>query len=196
MLKAARLNGESFRELRDDPSATAQSVSIIAIIGLCYGAGLGVFGFFIAGTSTLEILTVTLIGLLAAILIAIIWSGTTLLIVTKLFGRRIGYWGLTRPFFFSWTPGLLFVLMSAPIPIVFEIVQATSTVWIGIASVFAVKNTQATSTVWIGIASVFAVKNTVGISTQQSMLTFITSAVSIIFLGTIILSLIQFLIIR
>jgi len=43
---------------------------------------------------------------------------------------------------------------------------------------------------------VFAVKNTVGISTQQSMLTFITSAVSIIFLGTIILSLIQFLIIR
>ena len=177
MLKAARFNGDTFRELRDDPSATAQSVSIIAIIGLCYGAGLGVFGFFIAGTSTLEILTVTLIGLLAAILIAIIWSGTTLLIVTKLFGRRIGYWGLTRPFFFSWTPGLLFVLMSAPIPIVFEIVQATSTVW-------------------IGIASVFAVKNTVGISTQQSMLTFITSAVSIIFLGTIILSLIQFLIIR
>ena len=177
MLKAARLNGESFRELRDDPSATAQSVSIIAIIGLCYGGGLGLFGFFIAGISTLEILTVTLIGLLAAILIAIIWSGTTLLIVTKLFGRRIGYWGLTRPFFFSWTPGLLFVLMSAPIPIVFEIVQATSTVW-------------------IGIASVFAVKNTVGISTQQSMLTFITSAVSIIFLGTIILSLIQFLIIR
>ncbi len=160
MLKAARLNGDIFRELRDDPSATAQSVSIIAIIGLCYGAGLGLFGFFIAGTSTLEILTVTLIGLLAAILIAIIWSGTTLLIVTKLFGRRIGYWGLTRPFFF-----------------VFEIVQATSTVW-------------------IGIASVFAVKNTVGISTQQSMLTFITSAVSIIFLGTIILSLIQFLIIR
>ncbi len=176
-MKAARLNGESFRELRDDPSATAQSVSIIAIIGLCYGTGLGLFGFFIAGTSTLEILTVTLIGLLAAILIAIIWSSTTLLVVTKLFGRRIGYWGLTRPFFFSWTPGLLFVLMSAPIPIVFEIARATSTVW-------------------IGIASVFAVKNAGGISTQQSMLTFITSTVSLIFVGTILQSLIQFLVIR
>src|SRR3989454_10023562 len=121
MLKAARLNGESFRELRDDPSATAQSVSIIAIIGLCYGAGVGLFGFFIAGISTLEILTVTLISLLAEILIAIIWSGITLLIVTKMFGRRIGYWGLTRLLLFSWTLGLLFFLMSSPFPIVFEI---------------------------------------------------------------------------
>jgi len=177
MLKAARLNGESFRELRDDPSATAQSVSIIAIIGLCYGAGLGLFGFFIAGIFVLETLTITMISLLATIFIALVWSGTTLLIVTKLFGRRIGYWGLARPFFFSWSPGLLFILMSTPIPIVFEIVRATSAAW-------------------IGIASVFAVKNVVGISTQQSMLTFIASTVSLIFIGTIVLSLIQFLIIR
>jgi hypothetical protein len=67
--------------------------------------------------------------------------------------------------------------MSGPIPIVFEIVRATSTVW-------------------IGIATVFAVRNGAGISTQQSMLTFITSTVSLIFVGTILLSLIQFLIIR
>ena len=176
MLKAARLNGESFRELRDDPSGTAQSLSLVAIVGLCYGAGLGLFGFFTVGISTLEILTVTLIGLLAAILIAIVWSGTTLLVVTKLFRRRIGYWGLARPFFFSWTPGILFILMSGPIPIIFEIVRATSTAW-------------------IGIASVFAVKNSVGISTQQSMLTFITSTVFLIFVGALISSLIQSLII-
>ncbi len=177
MLTAARFNGETFKELRDDPSATGQSVSIIVIVGLCYGAGLGLYGFFIARLSVLEILTITLIGLLAAILIAIAWSSTTLLIVRKLFRGRIGYWGLARPFFFSWTPGLLFILMSGPIPIVFEIIRATSTVW-------------------IGVASVFAVKNAVGISTQQSMLTFITSAVSLLFVGTIVLSFIQFLIIR
>jgi hypothetical protein len=35
MQKAARLDGETFRELRDDPSATAQSISLVAIIGLC-----------------------------------------------------------------------------------------------------------------------------------------------------------------
>ena len=177
MLKAARFDGDTFRELRDDPSGTAQSLSLVAIVGLCYGAGLGLFGFFIAGISVLETLTITLIGLLAAILIALVWSATSLLIVTKLFRRRIGYWGFARPFFFSWTPGLLFILMSGPIPIVFEI-------------------TRATSTVWISIASVFAVKNAAGISTQQSMLTFMASTISLIFVGTAILSFIQFLIIR
>jgi len=109
MLKAARFNGDIFRELRDDPSGTAQSLSLVAMVGLCYGAGLGLFGFFIAGISMLEILTIALIGLLAAILIALVWSATSVLIVTKLFRRRIGYWGFARPFFFSWTPGLLFI---------------------------------------------------------------------------------------
>src|SRR5713101_298581 len=82
MLRAARLDGDTFRELRDDSSATVQSVSLVAIIGLCYGAGLGLFGFFIAGISLLDIFTITLIGLLAAIVIALVWSGTTFLIVT------------------------------------------------------------------------------------------------------------------
>jgi hypothetical protein len=177
MVKAARFNGDTFRELRDDSSATAQSLSLIAIVGLCYGAGIGLFGFFIAGISMLEILTITLIGLLAAIVIALVWSVTSILIVRRLFRVRIAYWALARPFFFSWTPGLLFILMSGPIPIVFEIVRATGTVW-------------------IGIASVFAVKNAAGISTQQSMLSFIASTVSLILVGTILLSLIQFLIIR
>ena len=176
MLKAARFNGDTFRELRDDPTGTAQSLSLVAIVGLCYGAGLGLFGFFIAGISVLETLTITMISLLAAIFIALVWSGTTFLIATKLFRRRIGYWGLARPFFFSWSPGLLFIMMSTPIPIVFEIVRATSMAW-------------------IGIASVFAVKNVVSISTQQSMLTFITSAVFLIFVSALVLSLTQLLII-
>ncbi len=151
MLRAARFDGETFRELRDDPSATAQSVLVVAIIGLCYGAG---FGFFLAGTSLLDVLTITMIGLFSALVIAFVWSGTTFLIVTRLFRRTIGYWGLSRPFFFSWAPGLLFILMSSQITILFEIIRA-----VGAA--------------WIGIASVFAVKHAAGLSTQQSMLTFI-----------------------
>jgi len=177
MVKAARFNGDIFRELRDDPSATAQSVSLVAIVGVCYGTGLGLFGFFIAGISMLEVFTIALLGSSVAIVIALVWSVTSLLIVRKVFRGRIGYWKFARPFFFAWTPGLLFILMSGPIPIVFEVVRATSTVW-------------------IGIASVFAVKNAVGISTQQSMLTFMTSTVSLIFVGTILQSLIQFLVIR
>jgi hypothetical protein len=151
MLRAARLDGETFREIRDDPSATGQSILVVAIIGLCYGAG---FGFFLAGPSLLDVFTIVLLGLFLAVAIAFVWSGTTFLIVTRLFRRTIGYWGLSRPFFFSWAPGLLFILMSTPVIIVFEIVRA-----VGAA--------------WIGISSVFAVKHAAGLSTQQSMLTFI-----------------------
>src|SRR5256712_12770665 len=154
MLKAARLDGDTFRELRDDASTTVQSVSLVAIIGLCYGGGLGFFGFFVDGISLLDTFTIILIGLFSAVIIAFVWSGTTFLIVTKLFRRTVGYWGLSRPFFFSWAPGLLFILMSSPITILFEIIRA-----VGAA--------------WIGIASVFAVKDAAGLSTQQSMLTFI-----------------------
>lgn len=154
ILKAARLQGETFRELRDDPSATAQAISLIAIVGLCYGAGLGFFGFFIAGISPVEVVAITLVGLLAAVLVAFVWSGATFLIVTKIFRGKITYLELSRPFFFSWAPGLLFILMSSPIALLFEIIRA-----IGAA--------------WIGIASVFAVKHSAGLTTQQSMLTFI-----------------------
>jgi len=166
MLRAARLDGETFRQLRDDPSATAQSLLVVAIIGLCYGAG---FGFFLAGASLLDVLTITLIGLFSALVIAFVWSGTTFLIVTRLFRRTIGYWGLSRPFFFSWAPGLLFVLMSGPITILFEVIRA-----VGVA--------------WIGISSVFAVKHAVGFSTQQSMLTFIICVI----LAVLIVSILPF----
>ena len=167
MLKAARLDGDTFRELRDDASTTVQSVSLVAIIGLCYGGGLGFFGFFVAGISLLDTFTIILIGLFSAVIIAFVWSGTTFLIVTKLFRRTIGYWGLARPFFFSWAPGLLFILMSSPIPIISEIIRAVGTAW-------------------IGVASVFAVKHAAGFSVQQSMLTFIVSVLVLIFIQSLV----------
>src|SRR2546425_8137143 len=171
MSKAARLDSDTFRELRDDASTTVQSVSLVAIIGLCYGAGLGFFGLFVSGISIVDIFTIALIGLLSAIIIAFVWSGTTFLIVTKLFRRTIGYWGLARPFFFSWAPGVLFILMSSPSPIISEIIRAAGTAW-------------------IGVASVFAVKHAAGFSAQQSMLTFIIGVLVLIF----ILAFIQFLV--
>src|SRR5712691_7795325 len=75
VLNAPRLDGDTFRELRDDSSATVQSVSLVAIVGLCYGAGLGFFGFFVAGISLLDAFTIILIGLLSAVIIAFVWSG-------------------------------------------------------------------------------------------------------------------------
>ena len=81
MLRAARLDGETFREIRDDPSATAQSLLVVVIIGLCYGVG---FGFFLAGASLRDVLTIVLLSLFSALAIAFVWSGTTFLIVTRL----------------------------------------------------------------------------------------------------------------
>ncbi len=167
MLQAARLDGDIFRELKNDPSTTVQSVSIVAIIGLCYGAGLGFFGFFVAGISLLNTLTITLVGLFSGIIIAFVWSSTTFLIVTKLFRRTIGYWGLARPFFFSWAPGLLFILMVSPIPTISEIIRAAGTTW-------------------IAVASVVAVKHAAEFSAQQSMLTFIISIIVLIFIQSLV----------
>jgi hypothetical protein len=164
MLRAARLDGETFEQLRDDPSATTQSLLVVAIVGLCYGTG---FGFFLAGTSLIEVLTIALLGLFSAFAIAFVWSGTTFLIVTRVFRRTIGYWGLSRPFFFSWAPGLLFVLMSSPIIILFEVIRA-----VGAA--------------WIAISSVFAVKHAVGFTTQQSMLTFIICVLLLVLVVSIL----------
>jgi hypothetical protein len=161
MLGAAKLEGETFRELRDDPSATLQSLFVVAIVGLCYGAGLGLFQFFVAGTSLPEFLIIALIGLLSAVVIAAVWSGVTFLIATKLFRASISYWGLSRPFFFSWAPGLLLILMLSPILAVSEIIRVVGAVW-------------------IVIASVFAVKQAAGVSIQQSMLTFIIGVLVLI----------------
>jgi len=174
MLKAARLNGDTFRELRDDPSTTVQSVSVVAMIGLCYGAGLGLFGYFSGGFSVLGTFTVALTGLFAGISIAFAWSGITFLIMTRLFRRKIAYSQLARPFFFSWSPGLLFIFMLIPSPVVSDIARALGTLW----------------TV---VANVFAVKNAVAVSAQQSMLTFIISIVLLTFLGELVLPVIQFL---
>jgi hypothetical protein len=176
MLKAARLNGDTFRELRDDPSATVQSVSLVVIIGLSYGVGLGLAGFFIAGTSLLDTFTIILIALFSAIIIALVWLGMAFLIITKVFRRRIGHSALARPFFFSWSPGLLFIFMSVPTPAVSNI-------------------TRTVGTAWIVIANVLAVKNSAGISTPQSMLTFMVSAISLIFLSGLLLTLIQLIVV-
>jgi Yip1 domain len=161
MLGAARLEGETFRELRDDPSATLQSLFVVAIVGHCYGTGLGLFQFFVAGTSPSEFLIIALIGLLSAVVIAAVWSGVTFLIATKLFRASVSYWGLSRPFFFSWAPGLLLILMLSPILAVSEIIRVVGAVW-------------------IIVASVFAVKQAAGVSIQQSMLTFIIGVLVLI----------------
>ncbi len=158
MERAARLKRESFEQLRDDPTAMVQALLVIPIVGICYGAGFALLGYFDAGFSTFQVLTVTLVGLLGSFIIAFIWSGTTFLVVTKLFHQPITYARLARPFLFAWSPGIIFILTLTPILVLSDLARAIGTAW-------------------MIIASVYAVKHSVGFSTQNSLLTFIISAV-------------------
>lgn len=162
---------ENFEQLRDDPSATTQALLVIPIVGICYGAGFGLFGYFVAGFSVFETLLVTLIGLLGSFIVAFIWSGTTFLVVTKLFHQPIAYASLARPFFFAWSPGIIFILTLTPFPFLSDLARAIGTAW-------------------MIIASVYAVKHSVKFSTQNSLLTFIISALVLLPLQSLILTLI------
>lgn len=147
MIGALRLNGETFRELRDDQVATAQSIFIVAVASLCYGGGLSLSLFFLASLSAVDVIALTLADLIAGLAIAFVWSGVTFVIVTRVFHKKIDYLNLARPFFFSWTPGLVFIFMASPIAVVSELVRAIGTVWIVLGTVFAVKHAAGVSTI-------------------------------------------------
>src|SRR5215472_11947022 len=127
MERAARLKRDTFEQLRDDPSATAQALLVIPIVGTCYGAGFGLFGYLVAGFTALETVLVTLVGLLGSLIIAFIWSGTTFLVVTKIFHQPISYASLARPFFFAWSPGIVFVLTLTPILVLSDLARVVGT---------------------------------------------------------------------
>ena len=150
MWKVARLDRDTIEDLKSDSGSTRQAVAIVILAGLSYGLGLSLF----LGT-TVEIILFTLAaGILLGLLIGFLWLSLTFVIGTRLFRGVTTYWGLARPFFFAWSPGILFVLMSVPTPLIPEIARATAGAW-------------------IIISSVFAVKHSMGLETQQSLLIFI-----------------------
>lgn len=175
MFGASRFKSETFKELKDDPHATLQSFLLVPITGLCYGLGLSLFGLFVVGFSASTTVLITLLGLVLGCSIALIWSLTSFLIVNKLFNRTISYLSLARPFFFSWSPGLLFILLLIPNPLVSEGVRVLASAW-------------------VGVASVFAVKHAGGLSFQQSMMTFIISILTLVLAQIILESLLPSLI--
>lgn len=162
MLGAARLNGDTFKELRDDPGATLQSIALVPVTGLCYGIGITGFIFIETGISLDEAILVILLGLVSASIIALTWSATNYVLVTRLFRKTISYRSLTRPFLFSWTPGLLLTLISVPNSSISEAFRAVATGWIAISSIFAVRYAS-------------------GVSIQQSMIMFILSVLILLF---------------
>ncbi len=150
MWRVARLDRDTIEDLKSDSKATPQAVAIVLLAGLSYGLGVGLF----LG-ATLDVLLFGLMfWILLGLLTGFLWLSLTFVIGRRLFRGETDYWGLARPFFFAWSPGLLFVLMSVPTPLIAGLVRAV----VG---------------AWIIISSVFVVKYSMSLETQQSLMIFI-----------------------
>ena len=162
MWKVARLDRDTIEDLKSDSRATRQAVGIVILAGLSYGLG---FSLFLGTTLDFVLFSITawiLLGLLTGFL----WLSLTFVIGTRLFRGVTTYWSLARPFFFAWSPGLLFIFMSVPTPPIAAIARATASVW-------------------IIISSVFAAKHSMGLETLQSLIIFILAF--LVFFGILIL---------
>src|SRR5256885_15848057 len=111
MVKSARLNRDTFLELKEDSTATVQALTVLALAGASFG-----FGFAAAiGYNTIGILLGAVFGAVVSIALGIVWVSLTYLIGRSLFGGRSNCWSLARPVFFSTSPGLIFLIMSIPV---------------------------------------------------------------------------------
>ena len=145
MVKSARLNRDTFLELKEDSTATVQALTVLALAGASFG-----FGFAAAiGYNTIGILLGAVFGAVVSIALGIVWVSLTFLIGRSLFGGRSNYWSLARPVF-STSPGLIFLIMSIPVSPIPDVARA-----IGVA--------------WIAISTVIAVKSAMGLDTQRSL---------------------------
>lgn len=157
MWRVARLDRNTIEDLKSDSRATPQAIAIVILVGLSYGLGSG-----LSVGATLDVLLFALVsGILLGLLTGFLWLSLTFVLGTKLFRGVANYWGLARPFFFAWSPGLLFVLMSVPTPLIQGLARAAATAWTIISSVFAVKHgmgleTQQSLTIFILVFLVFA----------------------------------------
>ena len=155
MLKAARFDGATFLELRDDITSTGQAFGVLTLVSLTYGIGFAaVNAVELGGLSPAEFMLGILTSMIWFLVTIFVWSITAFLVGTKLFRGVTTFKGLLRPIFFSTAPGLLFVLMVIPFSLVSQAIAALA--WF-----------------WIIVAGVFAVKNAMGFSTLLGMLTFI-----------------------
>ncbi len=167
MLRSARLDGATFRSLRDDSSATGQSVAVLALAGLSFGLGFAVS----IGSAPFGVLLGGAIGVIIGIVVGFVWLSLTYLVVTRIFKGASSYWSLARPVFFASSPGLVFLLM-IPFPPISEIFRALGLVW-------------------ISISNVLAVKNSMGFDNQRSLVTFIIVAFVLLIIYGLLISIFE-----
>lgn len=151
MLQVARFDSETYLELKEDNTATGQAVAALFFACLSYGIG---FALLTSPFALYAILVGVLARLLLSLLAGLVWAVTVFVIGTKLFQGNARFWELSRPLFFSATPGIFFILIAVP----FEYVVGPVTVIVS---------------VWVIVGGVVALKNAMGFGYERSILTYI-----------------------
>ena len=158
MAKSARLDRDTFLDLKDDSSATRQALIVLALAGASFGLG---FASLIGYRTILPLLLGAAFGAIFSIVLGFLWLSLTLLVGTRIFHGTSDYWSLARPIFFATSPGLVFLIMLIPVSTVPDIARA-----IGVA--------------WIAISTVSAIRAALGLDSQRSLLTFILVALIVL----------------
>jgi Yip1-like protein len=164
--RSARVDGAMFRSLKEDTSATSQSIVTLALAGLSLGLG---FTASLGGDLT-GVLLGGVAGIFLGLLIGFVWVSVTYLVVTRVFKGTSSYWGLGRPMFFASSPAFVFLLMLIPGSPVDTVIYT-----VGLA--------------WIALSNVFAIKNAMGFDNQRSFMTFIIGAITLLIIYGLISSL-------
>ena len=158
MVKSARLDQETFLDLKEDSSSTGQGLVVLALAGASFGVG---FASLIGYREVLLLLLGAAFGAIFSIVLGFVWLSLTFLVGTRIFHGTSDYWSLARPVFFATSPGLVFLIMLIPVSIVPDVARA-----VGVA--------------WIAISTVFATRAALGLDSQRSFLTFILVALIVL----------------
>lgn len=158
MVKSARLDRDTFLDLKEDSSATRQALVVLALAGASFGVG---FASSIGYRAVVPLLLGAAFGAIFSLVLGFVWLSLTFLVGTRIFHATSDYWSLARPMFFATSPGLVFLIMLIPVSIVPDIVRA-----IGVA--------------WIAISTVFAIRAALGLDSQRSLLAFILVALIVL----------------
>ncbi len=141
MLRVFKLSGTNYIELRNDETATGQSIAALFFASIGYAIGYSLFvQNLVQYYDFYGLLVSTLTGLIISMFAALIWALVTFFLGTKLFKGKANFWQATRPMFFSASPGILFILIGIPLDLVYRPAAAIVGLWLIIGGVVALKN--------------------------------------------------------
>jgi len=162
--RTARFDVLTIHELKEDTTANGQAISILLLVGLCYGIGYSILtGVQTHTLSANQLISGTIANTIFTDFAAFVWAATVFLVGTKLFQGKTGFWQLARPLFFSTAPGVLFILIAIP--------------WRPVIVAAAV-----VASAWIVSAEFVALKTAMGFNLQRALLTSVVGLLILAFI--------------